>query len=105
MGAYKRNVLPLNGQGCLHIQWLPISRVRTYLNLPIKRPWALEIHGPKMGVGVYTGKRFVRITHIHTGHRIIKKRVGAYTEMGAYSGEYGTIPYTLPYMYVHQGGS
>ncbi len=36
-----------------------------YRNLPIKRPWALEIHGPKTWVC-------------------------AYTEMGAYSGEYGT---------------
>ncbi len=33
-------------------------------NFPIKRPWALELHGQKTGVG-------------------------AYAKMGAYSGEYG----------------
>ncbi len=46
-----------------------------YRNLPIKRPRALEIHGQKRaGVGVYMEKPFVRITHIHTDHRSIKKR-------------------------------
>ncbi len=43
-----------------------------YRNLPIKRPWALEIHSQKTGVGVYTEKPIC--THIHTDHKIIKKR-------------------------------
>ncbi len=43
-----------------------------YRILPSKRPFALEIHGQKTGVGVYTEKPFVRITHIHTDHRIIE---------------------------------
>ncbi len=72
--------------------WIEPCKYIVYHNLPIKRPWALEIHGPKNEVGVYTEKPFARITHIHTDHRIIKKTgVGAYTEMGAYSGEYGTL--------------
>ncbi len=50
-----------------------------YRNLPIKRPWALEIDGQKTEVGVYTEKLFVRITHIHTDHRIIQKRGWALT--------------------------
>ncbi len=50
---------------------------------------ALEIHSQKTGVGVYTEKQFVRI---YTDHRIINKwGVGAYTDLGAYSGEYGII--------------
>ncbi len=51
----------------------------SYRNLPIKCPWALEIHRPKNGVGVYTEKPFVRITHIHTDYRMIKKRGWALT--------------------------
>ncbi len=34
----------------------------------------LKFMGQKTGVGVYTEKPFVRITHIHMDHRIIKKR-------------------------------
>ncbi len=60
-----------------------------YRNLPIKRPWALGIHGQQTGVGVYTEKPFVHITHIHTDHQ--KTGVGAYMEMGAYLGEYGIL--------------
>ncbi len=54
---------------------------------------ALEIDGPKMKVGTYTNKPFVYITHIYVNHRpgIIKRGVGTYTEMGAYSKEYGSI--------------
>ncbi len=44
-----------------------------YRDLPINRLWALEIHGQKTGVGVYTEKPFVRI---HTDHTIIKKLGG-----------------------------
>ncbi len=35
----------------LHIQVYPLYM---YCNLPINRPWALEIHGQKTGVGVNT---------------------------------------------------
>ncbi len=58
-----------------------------YRNLPIKCPWALEIHGPKNGGGRLHGEAIC--TYNAYTHGIIKKRVGAYTEMGAYSGEYG----------------
>ncbi len=50
----------------------------------------LEIDGPKTGVGAYTDKPFVCITHMYMNHKIIKRGVGAYTEMGAYSREYST---------------
>ncbi len=63
-------------------------------SLPINRPWALEIHGPGYGLGVYT-KPFVRTvprlsvkiitkfaslrvglgTRLYTIYRVIKKRV------------------------------
>ncbi len=36
-----------------------------YRILPSKRPWVLEFHRLKMGVGAYTEKPFVRITYIH----------------------------------------
>ncbi len=36
----------------------------------------LKFKGQKKGVGVYTEKPFVRITHIHTDHRIIKNGGG-----------------------------
>ncbi len=46
-------------------------------------PRALEIHtGEKTGVGAYMEKPFM-----HMGSK--KWGVDAYTEMGAYSGEYG----------------
>ncbi len=60
-----------------------------YRILSSKRPWALAMDGPKMGVGAYTGKPFVCITHIYVNHRIIKKGVGAYTDIGAYSRKHG----------------
>ncbi len=65
--------------GC--IEDIPQVRARyvtdiKYRNLPINRPWALEFTGQKTGLGVYTEKQFVRITHIYTDHRIIKKRGG-----------------------------
>ncbi len=41
-----------------------ISRVSTH--------GRLKFTGQRTGVGVYTEKPFVRITHIHTDHRIIK---------------------------------
>ncbi len=55
-----------------------------YCNLPSKRPWALEIHGQKTGVGVYTEKLFV---HIHTDRRIIKQRGWALTRRWALTRE------------------
>ncbi len=63
----------------LHDALAPDLRVMymcTYRNLPIKRPWALEVYGQKTGAGVYTENVFA------TG-------VCAYTEMGAYSEECG----------------
>ncbi len=60
-----------------------------YSNLPSNRPWALEIHGQN-GVGVYTENPFVRIIILCTQTIGSSKwEVGAYTEMGDYSGEYG----------------
>ncbi len=38
-----------------------------YRILPSKRPWVVEIYGPKTGVGAYTERPFVCINH-----RIIK---------------------------------
>ncbi len=49
----------------------------------------MKLTGQKMGVGTYTDKPFVCITHLYVNHRIFKRGVGAYTEMGAYSREYG----------------
>ncbi len=43
-----------------------IKQIRIYRNLPINRPWALEITGQKTGMGVYTDKPFVRITYTRT---------------------------------------
>ncbi len=45
----------------------------------------LKLTGQKTGVGTYTVKPFVCITHIY----VIQGWVGTYTEMGAYSREYG----------------
>ncbi len=39
----------------------------------------LKFTGQTTGVGIYTEKSFVRIMHIHTDHRIIKKRGWALT--------------------------
>ncbi len=52
----------------------------------------LKFTGQKKGVGAYTKKPFIFIMHIYVNHRIIKSGVcmSAYTEMGAYSGEYST---------------
>ncbi len=47
----------------------------------------LKFTGQKTGVGVYTEKPFVRITHIHTNHRIIKKRGWALTRRWALTQE------------------
>ncbi len=50
----------------------------------------LKLTGQEMGVGTYTDKPFVCITHIYVNHRITKKGgVGAYMEMVTYSREYG----------------
>ncbi len=55
-----------------------------------KRPWALDIDGPKTGVGTYTEKPFVCITHTYMWTIGSSKRgMGAYTEIGAYLREYG----------------
>ncbi len=46
-----------------------------YLILSSKRPWVLEVDGPKIGEGgggAYTDKPFVCISHIYVNHRIIK---------------------------------
>ncbi len=43
-----------------------------YRILPSIRPWAHEIHRPKSGVGAYTDKPFVYVTHIRANHRIVK---------------------------------
>ncbi len=53
----------------------------------------LKFTGQKTGVGVYTEKPFVRITHIHTDHKIIKKRGWALTRRRALTRE-NTV-YTL----------
>ncbi len=42
-----------------------------------KHPWALGIHGPKKGVGTYTEKPLVHITHIHANHRVRNLSLGA----------------------------
>ncbi len=49
-----------------------------YRILLSKRPWALVIDGPKTGLGAYTGKPFVCITHtyMYVSHRIIKRGCG-----------------------------
>ncbi len=65
-----------------------------YRNLPIKCPWALEIHGPKNGVGVYKEKPFVRITHIHMDHTIIKKQGWALTRKWALTRENTVTAFT-----------
>ncbi len=46
-----------------------VTRRGQYRNLPINRTWALEIHGPKNGVGVYTEKPFVAYTHGPQDHQ------------------------------------
>ncbi len=43
--------------------------------------------GQITGVGVYMEKPFVRITHIHTDHRIIKKQRWALTRRWAITWE------------------
>ncbi len=60
----------------------------TILLFPIKRPWALEIHGSKNGDGRLHGEAICTYTRTIGSS---KNGVGAYTEMGAYSGEYGNV--------------
>ncbi len=43
------------GQGDSPVPW-PSSQVYNYRNLPIKRPWALEIHRQKKGGGRLHGE-------------------------------------------------
>ncbi len=78
---------------------MPLGSIPMMLYLSVRRTTVisrliahgrLKFMGQKTGVGIYTEKPFVHITHTHTDHRIKKTGVGAYTEMGAYSGEYGT---------------
>ncbi len=65
---------------CTHT--VPLTTVTSRLSAHER----LKFTGQKTGVGVCTEKPFVRITHIHTDHRIITKK----NWVGAYSGEYGT---------------
>ncbi len=64
---------------------LPCFQITVIFRL--STPWALEIHGQKTGVGVYAEKPFARITHIHTDHRIIKKRGWVLTQKWALTQE------------------
>ncbi len=58
-----------------------------------------------MGVGTYVymymQKSFVTYTHEPWDHQKNGGWVGAYTEMGPYSGEYGTCTYEICYVHVH----
>ncbi len=60
-----------------------------YRNLPSKRHWALEIHGPKNGGECLHGEAICTYNAYTWTIGSSKNGVGAYTEMGAYSGEYG----------------
>ncbi len=51
-----------------------------------KRPWALEIHGPKNGGGRLHGEAIC--TYNAYTWTVGSSKMG----VGAYSGEYGTIP-------------
>ncbi len=69
-----------------------VYSVHKYRIRSSKCPWVLAIDGAKTEVGAYLDKPFVCIMHniIYMIHRSSKRGVGAYTEMGAYSREYGS---------------
>ncbi len=64
-----------------------------YRIIPSKHPWPLEIifTGQKKGVGVYTEKPYIYNVYKHPNQQHHQTGgVGAYTELGTYSGDYGT---------------
>ncbi len=84
--AAKRNgnvtstgVVIRRGQSKLHSHARGITlrmRIPSTVTSRLSAHGRLKFTGQKTGVGVYMEKPFVRITHIHTDHRIIKKRDG-----------------------------
>ncbi len=81
---YRRTGLNCIPVFCVHCVCSPCVHVKvcTWAYTVISRLSAhgrLKFTGQKTGVGIYTEKPFVRITHIHTDHRIIKKRRWALT--------------------------
>ncbi len=65
-----------------------------YRNLPSKCPWALEIHGPKNGVGVYMEEPFV-----HTCITVYTRTIGSSKNGGGRLHGDGCLLGRIRYMY------